>query len=130
MTIGRKGRSLSNVVIAAVGGALVGAGVAFALASHWQTQGDKRPGERRGHDIAALVCARCHAVGAEGQSPNPNAPPFRTLVDRLTDEGLQEQLEEGLPLGHSPMPPWNFSQEQEEDLLIYIFSLAPEKSDG
>ena len=79
----------------------------------------------RGKALAELVCIRCHAVGPTGSSPNPKSPPFRTLLARLTIEGLMDEIDEGLPMGHRPMPPWNFSQEQKADLVNYIISLKP-----
>lgn len=35
-----------------------------------------------GHAIAEENCARCHAIGPEGDSQLPIAPPFRTLSER------------------------------------------------
>jgi mono/diheme cytochrome c family protein len=33
----------------------------------------------RGRAIAKENCARCHAIGRSGESPNPKSPPFRRL---------------------------------------------------
>ena len=33
-----------------------------------------------GQEIAERLCAGCHAVSAEGASPKPQAPPFRTFA--------------------------------------------------
>ncbi len=114
-----------TVLASAVIGAVIGAWSAFGLVTSPPElpRPDQRESAQRGHDIAVLVCARCHAVTLSAQSPNLNAPPFPTLISRLSKEGLLEQLEIGLSLGHRPMPPWNFSTEQADDLLTYLASL-------
>ena len=83
----------------------------------------------RGKDLATFACSGCHNLKASGKSTNKLAPPFRTLVARLSQEGLQEQLEVALSMGHAPMPPWNINPRQSEDLLVFIISIQkPEKS--
>ena len=54
----------------------------------------------QGRAIVDLNCARCHAVGKSGQSPFPNAPPFRALSDKYPIEHLAEALAEGIMSGH------------------------------
>ncbi|MGZ8410697.1 MAG: c-type cytochrome [Hyphomicrobium sp.] len=39
----------------------------------------------RGHDYAQAKCAACHAIGSGFISPNPQAPPFKAVVNK---EGL------------------------------------------
>ena len=78
----------------------------------------------RGRELAQLLCARCHAIGPAGDSTNPGAPPFRTLEEKLTLEGVEDQIAEGLSLGHEPMPPWQFSSQQIVELVSYIASLS------
>ncbi len=114
-----------TVVAAAVVGALIGGWATFGLYAPPPVppRPDQRESAQRGHDLAVLVCARCHGVTAAAKSPNPQAPPFPTLISRLSEEGLLEQLEIGLSLGHRPMPPWHFSTEQADDLLTYMVSL-------
>jgi cytochrome c553 len=36
--------------------------------------------QRHGKSLLESMCARCHAVGATGQSPLAEAPPFRAFV--------------------------------------------------
>jgi len=45
-----------------------------------------------------------HAVGADGESPVPEAPPFRMLEARYPLEALEEALAEGIVTGHPDMP--------------------------
>ena len=81
---------------------------------------------QRGRELAVLLCQRCHDIAGPGPSPNRLAPPFPTLIERLTMEGVADEIQEGLALGHEPMPPWTFSPQQVEDLLSYLYSISPE----
>jgi mono/diheme cytochrome c family protein len=83
---------------------------------------------KRGLEMAQLLCMRCHAISGPGPGPNEKSPPFSTLVDKLTLEGVADQILEGLPLGHEPMPQWEFSEQQAEDLLLYIEYIGQNKT--
>ena len=83
---------------------------------------------QRGRELAQLLCQRCHAIEGAGPGPNKDAPAFQSLIDRLTLEGLADQIIVGLPLGHEPMPKWQFSEQQAEDLLLYIDSVTVPKA--
>ena len=121
-------RFSQNTVISAVLLALVvGTGIGFFATTAWLGSSDQRTSQQRGQDLAILVCDRCHAISTSGNSPDPKAPPFRQLVKKLSPEGLDEQLEVALSLGHSPMPPWKLSPEQATDLLTYISLLKQPK---
>jgi mono/diheme cytochrome c family protein len=82
---------------------------------------------KRGLELAQLLCMRCHAISGPGPGPNEKSPPFNTLVEKLSIEGVADQLLEGLPLGHDPMPKWEFSEQQAEDLLLYIEYIGRKK---
>jgi cytochrome c len=52
--------------------------------------------------IAKAECAGCHAVGREGRSPVPGAPPFREFGRRWSiDQGA---LGERISMAHNEMP--------------------------
>jgi len=69
----------------------------------------------------AQRCKSCHSVGVKGASPNPAAPPFRTLSQRYPLENLQEALVEGIIVGHaSGMPQTKLTPRQAEDFLRYL----------
>jgi hypothetical protein len=42
----------------------------------------------KGEVLVKHNCSRCHAIGKEGNSPHPEAPPFRTLSSRYPIEDL------------------------------------------
>ena len=58
----------------------------------------------QGHALAEEKCARCHAIGPEGESTLPIAPAFRTLSERYPVDDLEEALAEGIVSGHPAMP--------------------------
>jgi mono/diheme cytochrome c family protein len=85
---------------------------------------DPDPGVARGRVFAEQNCGRCHAVGPSGESPNPKAPPFRTLHERYPIENLTESLAEGLRTGHPEMPQFEaLDPAQIDDLIAYLKSL-------
>lgn len=77
-----------------------------------------------GRKIAEERCGRCHAVGAEGASTLPIAPPFRTLHEKYPVESLEEALAEGITVGHEAMPEFEFTPEEITALLGYIETLS------
>ena len=79
----------------------------------------------RGHAIAVNNCARCHAIGKIGASPNPKSPPFRTLSQKYPLSNLEEALSEGIVVGHegSEMPQFRLDPAQIEAFLAYLGSV-------
>jgi cytochrome c len=78
---------------------------------------------KRGADLLAANCARCHATGTTGSSPHPDAPAFRTLSQKYPIEGLGEALAEGLSVGHPDMPEFTFESEDVGAILSYLKSI-------
>lgn len=79
---------------------------------------------RHGHEIAQRFCARCHAIGLNGKSPYPNAPPFRDIVAKGNAENLEEALGEGIIVGHPAMPQFQFKPRDVGALIAYLKSLS------
>lgn len=75
-----------------------------------------------GRDIAVGQCAACHAVGANGESPNPAAPHFRTILQRYRADVLEEELIAGIQVAH-PMPEFQFNPQGVDALIAYIHSI-------
>ena len=75
-----------------------------------------------GRDIAEAQCARCHAVGTYGDSPNPAAPTFRTVLSRYRADVLEEELREGIQVAH-PMPDFQFNPQGVHALVAYLHSI-------
>ena len=75
-----------------------------------------------GRAIVEQKCARCHAIGATGESPHPKALPFRFIVKRYPVEDLAEALAEGIVSGHPDMPVFAF--EPPKSMLFWRTSTA------
>ncbi len=101
-------------------------GLAITIAPVPAHSDDAAASVMRGKELAQLLCMRCHAIAGPGPGPEVKSPPFSTLMAKLTLEGVADQLLEGLPMGHDPMPKWQFSEQQAEDLLFYIDSVSTE----
>jgi mono/diheme cytochrome c family protein len=74
----------------------------------------------RGLDVADRNCSLCHAIAAEGASPHPKAPAFRTLSSRYPLDALAEALAEGIVVGHSGMPQIQLEPQKIDDLIAYL----------
>jgi len=104
-----------NVLAAVFAGSMLGSGVA-ALAAPDASQ-------ISGAAILEKNCARCHAIGATGDSPHREAPPFREVVKRYPPENLEESLAEGIVSGHAEMPEFTFSSEEISAIIGYLNDL-------
>src|SRR5262249_32264683 len=78
----------------------------------------------KGEALVQENCSRCHAIGKEGNSTHPEAPPFRTLSSRYPIEDLSESLAEGIVSGHPDMPIFVFSPSDIDHRLSSIDSGA------
>ena len=86
---------------------------------------DSAESVERGREIAQANCAGCHAVGADGESPNPDSPPFRALKDMYPVENLEEALAEGIVTSHDnlKMPEFEFESGLIGDFIAYLKTL-------
>ena len=83
--------------------ALVALGIALLLGLATASAAEKDLTDK-GEVLVKENCSRCHAIGKEGNSPHPEAPPFRTLSSRYPVDYLSESLAEGIVSGHPDMP--------------------------
>ena len=103
------------LTVAMVG--LLGAGFAFPAMAVEKALTDK------GEVLVRENCARCHAVGLTGDSPNPAAPPFRTLSSKYPIGNLAEALAEGIVSGHPEMPIFVFGPHAVDAIIAYLESI-------
>lgn len=75
-----------------------------------------------GREIAEAQCARCHAIGPYGESPAPEAPPFRYALARYDSDVLEEELIQGIQVAH-PMPEFQFNPQGADALIAYMQSI-------
>lgn len=104
---------MSVMLVAATGGAVVPDASAAKVAEI--TAGKK---------LAEKLCARCHATGKTGQSPDAKAPAFRAFAQKWPLENLEEALAEGIVVGAHVMPEFEFDPDEISNLLAYIGSLS------
>ena len=76
-----------------------------------------------GRELAATNCSSCHAIDRSGDSPAPEAPPFRTLSRNYRVDTLAEALAEGISVGHPAMPEFQFAPDDVNDLVGYLQSI-------
>jgi mono/diheme cytochrome c family protein len=81
----------------------------------------------RGKALLQEHCGRCHAIGAVGRSPLKDAPPMRTIYARFAPRELQAELREGMVSRHRAMPQIDFSDEDVDAILAYLYALAVKK---
>ncbi|MGE3582387.1 MAG: cytochrome c [Hyphomonadaceae bacterium] len=77
----------------------------------------------RGRAIAETHCASCHAIGGDGVSRHPQAPPFRTFSENYPVTALEEAFAEGILVGHPAMPEFRLEPDEIDALLAYIQSV-------
>ena len=82
--------------------------------------GAAEPDISTGGALATEHCSRCHAVGASGKSPLPDAVPFRTLGKKYPLEDLEEALAEGIATGHPDMPEFELTTEEIDSFIGYL----------
>lgn len=87
--------------------------------------GDEEPNVNAGQRFAQKHCGSCHAVGAAGDSPLKEAPPFRDFSKLWPVENIEEALAEGIVVGHDAMPEFELSPRQIADLIGYLKTLEP-----
>ena len=73
--------------------------------------------------VAEANCASCHAIGREGESPNPKAPLFRSVLSRYSAGVLETELVMGMRVAHEPMPAFQFKPEAVDALIAYLRSV-------
>ncbi len=81
----------------------------------------------KGKVLVEQNCSRCHAIGKEGDSPHPQAPPLRTLSRKYPIEDLAESLAEGIVSGHPDMPVFVFNPHAVEAIIQYLQSIQIER---
>ncbi len=82
----------------------------------------------KGRVLVEKNCSRCHAIGKEGASTHPEAPPFRTLSSRYPIDDLAELLAEGIVSGHPDMPIFIFNPTDVEAIIDYLKSIQDQPS--
>jgi len=80
-----------------------------------------------GRSLAARNCGMCHALERTGPSPNPQAPPFRSLGERMDVELLGEGLATGILTEHPAMPEFRFEPYEVVAIVRYLRSVQDKR---
>ncbi|MGB7286011.1 MAG: cytochrome c [Salaquimonas sp.] len=80
---------------------------------------------QHGAALAETNCIQCHAVGLEGESTHPDAPPFWTMSDRRPVDTIAEMLLNKAGPKHSDMPSFAITETQAHDLAAWIGWIQP-----
>lgn len=100
--------------------AFVWLATAFAAAAYAQPDTDLI---EDGRAIAQAQCATCHGVDAALKSPRPDAPPLRLIGRQYSFPVLEEELIQGIKLGHPDMPRFEFAPRGVDALIVYLRSI-------
>jgi mono/diheme cytochrome c family protein len=103
---------------------IVGLLVCWSAAANAATTSELRT---RGKALLQENCGRCHAIGAVGSSPLKAATPMRDVYAKFAPRELQAELREGMVSRHRAMPQINFSDEDVDAILAYLYALAVRK---
>ena len=78
---------------------------------------------KRGEELLQRDCAKCHAIGRSGESPDKEALAFHTLGQHYPIESLEEALGEGLMSGHPDMPEFQYDADDVGAIIAYLKSI-------
>ena len=99
------------------------AGVALLIVNATSAHAAEKTLIEKGEVLVKQNCPHCHAIGKEGDSPQKEAPPFRTLSANYPIDDLSESLAEGLVSGHPDMPIFVFNPHDVEAIIEYLQSI-------
>ncbi len=94
----------------------------YAYASDNSTTGNQGKLED-GRLLATKQCSGCHAIGKHGASSRSDAPVFRHILSRYRSDVLQEELVEGIKVGHPDMPQFQLNPAAVDALIVYLRSI-------
>lgn len=80
-----------------------------------------------GRRLVARNCGMCHTLSRIGPSPNPQAPPFRSLSARFDVEQLGEGLATGILTEHPAMPEFRFEPYEVVAIVRYLRSVQDKR---
>ena len=81
----------------------------------------------KGKALLQDKCGSCHAIGAVGASPLKTATPMRHIYAKFAPRELQAELTEGMVSRHREMPQIEFSDEDVDAIMAYLYALAVRK---
>ena len=95
------------------------------VAAQDRTRMTVNPSAERGRQVAERVCAACHAITAQDDSPLAMAPPFKTLRMRYNPISMERHIGALASAGYYGMPPQRLSPGEAEEVAAYIDTVGP-----
>jgi cytochrome c len=83
-----------------------------------------------GKRVLETNCAKCHAISAEGNSPHPDAPLFRELMQFYPVDAIEEAFSQGIETRHPDMPIFKMTELQIADVIVYLQSIQKSSGSG
>jgi cytochrome c len=83
-----------------------------------------------GKRVLETNCAKCHAISAEGNSPHPDAPLFRELMQFYPVDAIEEAFSQGIETTHPDMPIFKMTELQIADVIVYLQSIQKSSGSG
>ena len=83
-----------------------------------------------GKRVLETNCAKCHAINAEGNSPHPDAPLFRELMQFYPVDAIEEAFSQGIETTHPDMPIFKMTELQIADVIVYLQSIQKSSGSG
>jgi cytochrome c len=83
-----------------------------------------------GKRVLETKCAKCHAISAEGNSPHPDAPLFRELMQFYPVDAIEEAFSQGIETTHPDMPIFKMTELQIADVIVYLQSIQKSSGSG
>jgi mono/diheme cytochrome c family protein len=123
--MGRSQTTMRTSILAAVALALLAPG---GMASAQRATLSPLDQIEFGRALVTRNCGMCHAVGEAGDSPSRQAPPFRTLHERMDVESLGEGLATGILTRHPAMPEFRFTPHEVIGVVRYLKSIQNQRS--
>jgi len=123
MTWSNKRRFLLPAVLSAI--------LCATTAAHAQSEADlaeqKALSEQLQHGkrLAEANCQQCHAIGIEGNSPHPTAPPFWSISERRPVDTVARMLLNHMKPEGTDMPTFQITEKQATDIATWINWVQP-----
>ncbi len=83
-----------------------------------------------GANLAAALCAQCHAVDGAGPSPMEGAPAFQDIAARYDFEVLRDELIAGVHVGPGEMPTFQLTLAEVDALIAYLRAASAPRGDA
>jgi mono/diheme cytochrome c family protein len=116
-----------SAAVAGLGAAVILGHAVMAMPADAQRP-DNRQSVDIGRHVAQTLCARCHAIGRRGMSPNPKAPRFPLIAERYPGGNPAGVLVDGTVMRHPGMPEFHMLESESDGLVAYLRSVSRKRS--